>query len=71
MGRVPDDQTREEEEQDEEHELEPKDCPRGHGQMRLRTRWANTQSRPGQKGSHAQPVTEWFCSRCGRTAPLE
>jgi len=66
MGRVPD-----EPEQEQEEELEPKECPRGHGQMRLRTRWANTQSRPGQKGSHAQPVTEWFCPRCGRTAPVE
>jgi hypothetical protein len=66
MGRVPD-----ERQQDEEHEAEAPDCPRGHGAMRLRTRWANAQSRPGQKGSHAQPVTEWFCPRCGRTAPVE
>jgi hypothetical protein len=54
-----------------EEAVEAKECPRGHGPMRLRTRWANAQSRPGQKGSHAQPVTEWFCPRCGRTAPLD
>jgi hypothetical protein len=69
MGRVPDEEPQGAAE--EEEELEPKECPRGHGQMRLRTRWANTQSRPGQKGSHAQPVTEWFCPRCGRTAPVD
>jgi hypothetical protein len=66
MGRVPD-----EPQQEEEQETEPPDCPRGHGPMRLRTRWANAQSRPGRKGSHAQPVTEWFCPRCGRTEPVE
>ena len=54
-----------------EEAVEAKECPRGHGPMRLRTRWANAQSRPGQKGSHAQPVTEWFCPRCGRTAPID
>ena len=54
-----------------EGEAEPKECPRGHGAMRLRTRWANARAHPGQKGSHAQPVTEWFCPRCGRTAPLD
>jgi hypothetical protein len=64
MGRVPDEPLTEQEE-----EIEPKECPRGHGPMRLRTRWANQQSRPGQKGSHAEPVTEWFCPRCGRTEP--
>jgi len=64
MGRVP-------EEPDQEQETEAPECPRGHGPMRLRTRWASPQSRPGQKGSHAQPVTEWFCPRCGRTAPVE
>jgi len=68
MGRVPDTP---QEEQEEEQETEAPGCPRGHGPMRLRTRWANSQSRPGQKGSHAQPVTEWFCPRCGRTAPVE
>jgi len=52
-----------------EQESEPPECPRGHGPMRLRTRWENAQSRPGRKGSHAQPVTEWFCPRCGRTTP--
>jgi hypothetical protein len=67
---VPDEPAEQQEEQ--EDQVEPKDCPRGHGPMRLRTRWANAQSRPGQKGgSHAQPVTEWFCPRCGRTAPLD
>lgn len=66
MGRVPD-----EPQSEQEQETEAPDCPRGHGPMRLRTRWANAQSRPGQKGSHAQPVTEWFCPRCGRTAPVE
>jgi hypothetical protein len=65
MGRVPDEPAQEQE------ETEAPECPRGHGPMRLRTRWANAQSRPGQKGSHAQPVTEWFCPRCGRTAPLD
>jgi hypothetical protein len=65
MGRVPDEPVQEQE------ETEAPECPRGHGPMRLRTRWANAQSRPGQKGSHAQPVTEWFCPRCGRTAPLD
>jgi len=53
----------------QEEELEPKPCPRGHGAMRLRTRWAD--ARPGQKGSRAQQVTEWFCPRCGRTAPVD
>ena len=56
---------------EDEEAVEPKQCPRGHGAMRLRTRWASSQSRPGQKGSHAQPVTEWFCPRCGRIAPLD
>jgi hypothetical protein len=54
-----------------EEEAEPKECPQGHGPMRLRTRWANAQSHPGRKGSHAQPLTEWFCPRCGRTAALD
>jgi hypothetical protein len=62
MGRVPD---------EPQEQVEAKECPRGHGAMRLRTRWADAQPRPGQKGSHAQPVTEWFCPRCGRTAPAE
>jgi hypothetical protein len=66
MGRVPD-----EPQPEEEQETEAPECPRGHGPMRLRTRWANAQARPGQKGSHAQPVTEWFCPRCGRTAALD
>ena len=66
MGRVPD-----EPEARTEDAPEPKDCPRGHGPMRLRTRWANEQSHPGRKGAHAQPVTEWFCPRCGRTAPVD
>jgi hypothetical protein len=55
----------------EETQLEPKECPSGHGPMRLRTRWAGQQPRPGQKGSHAEPITEWVCPRCGRTAPLD
>lgn len=55
----------------EETEVEPKECARGHGPMRLRTRWAGAQARPGRKGSHAEPVTEWFCPRCGRTEPLD
>jgi hypothetical protein len=59
------------EEPAEETEVEPKECPRGHGAMRLRTRWAGAQARPGRKGSHAEPVTEWFCPRCGRTEPLD
>jgi hypothetical protein len=55
----------------EETAAEPKQCPRGHGAMRLRTRWAGQQARPGRKGSHAEPVTEWVCPRCGRTAPID
>jgi hypothetical protein len=66
MGRVPDEPAV------DEQGAEPKECPRGHGPMRLRTRWANAQSRPGRKGgAQAQPVTEWFCQRCGRTAPVD
>ena len=65
MGRVPDEPAVEEE------TVEPKECPRGHGPMRLRTRWANAQSRPGRKGAQAEPVTEWLCQRCGRTAPVD
>jgi hypothetical protein len=49
---------------------EPKDCPRGHGPMRLRTRWAEPRARPGRRGSRAEPVTEWVCPRCGRTSPI-
>jgi hypothetical protein len=69
MGNVPDEPTTDD--TPAEEEVEPKECPQGHGSMRLRTRWANEQSHPGRKGSHAQPVTEWFCPRCGRTAPLD
>lgn len=64
MSRVP-------EEPEAEVAPEPKDCPRGHGPMRLRTRWASPKAHPGRKGSHAQPLTEWFCPRCGRTAALD
>ena len=30
----------------EEQSLEPRECPRGHGPMRLRTRWAVGPGRP-------------------------
>ena len=66
MGCVPD-----EPEAQTEDAPEPKGCPRGHGPMRMRTRWSNEQSHPGRKGAHAQQVTEWFCPRCGRTAALD
>jgi hypothetical protein len=55
----------------EQTDVEPKHCPRGHGPMRLRTRWAGQQAHPGRKGSRAEPVTEWVCARCGRAAPLD
>jgi len=58
-------------EKDEPDQLEPKECPRGHGPMRLRTRWAGQQAHPGRKGSRGEPVTEWVCPRCGVTAPLD
>jgi len=54
----------------EETPQEAPECPRGHGPMRLRTRWADRQAQPGRKG-RAEPVSEWVCPRCGRTAPIE
>jgi hypothetical protein len=54
-----------------EETVEPKECPSGHGPMRLRTRWAGQQAHPGRKGSHGEPVTEWVCPRCGRAAPVD
>jgi len=39
----------------EESAQEAKECPRGHGPMRLRTRWADRQAQPGRKG-RAEPV---------------
>jgi len=39
--------------------------------MRLRTRWAGQQAHPGRSGSRGEPVTEWVCPRCGRTAPVD
>ena len=44
MGRVPDEQP---EAEVEEEAPEPKECPRGHGPMRLRTRWADARAHPG------------------------
>jgi hypothetical protein len=55
----------------EETAQEPKECPKGHGPMRLRTRWAGGPPHPGKKGGRAEPVTEWVCPRCGRAAPLD
>lgn len=55
----------------EETAPEPEQCPKGHGAMRLRTRWAGQQAHPGRKGSKAEPITEWVCPRCGRTLPTE
>jgi hypothetical protein len=55
----------------EETAQEPKECPRGHGAMRLRTRWTGNQAYPGRQASRGTPVTEWMCPRCGRTVPVD
>jgi hypothetical protein len=56
---------------EEAAEQEPPECPKGHGPMRLRTRWAGQQARPGRSGGRGEPIMEWVCPRCGRTATVD
>lgn len=55
----------------EPERVEAKECPRGHGPMRLRVRWGSNVQRGGRGRARGEAVREWQCPVCHRTLPAE